>query len=323
MGGKVAGSVARFIREIPLSGRREGEIAGLVILILGVLVYIIHGGFPSCFLAFLILSVLTAILGWTIGWSPKGKTDSGNPFVLFLLAMALAETLLFLFVAIGGADLSRILRKVEFAFSSPRMVVADSEGAVYVLSDTTCRVQKYDRDGRFEVGWGSAHQSKNPGLAIDAADNIYLLTTACDIYTASGALVKTLTGMGPRPYGYGVWLLDDSGEVTSDQEAPVPEPPAYAHPLLPGDTFPDAVGRGSYRVGFEAPDGTRYTIRYILGIFPAVEVTRGSEHVRWICPNVFSLPFGLPFPGLLFYFLLLGVWRKGARRRNVVPNSVR
>jgi hypothetical protein len=303
------------------SSRFHFELISLVMFILGLLTYLFHGGFPSCFLSIIGLVFLTALmvpffkrypLRQPGVWEEAPGNENGS--ACFVHVWLAAEFVLFMFILLlRPLQLTHLLRKVEFPFLVPTMVVADSEGSVYVLNDLICRVQKYDTQGKFEFGWFT-DLVKTPGLAIDAADNIYLLTCVCDIYSPSGELVKTRTRMGHEVYGW--WFLDDAGEVATTPEIREPDPPTYAHPLRPGDILPGSTGLGIDTVGFEAQDGTRFTIRYVFGILPMVEVTQNSEHIRWIRPNVFSLLFGLPVPGFIVVFLLLGIgWIKNKGRK--------
>ena len=82
-------------------------------------------------------------------------------------------------------------------FDSPREVVVDNSGNVYVVDRSNHRIQKFDSSGNFVMGWGS--EGTGPGqffrpehADIDSAGNIYVAdkgNNRIQKFTSAGAFV--------------------------------------------------------------------------------------------------------------------------------------
>lgn len=292
------------------------------LILIGFLVAWWHGGFPSILLpSFLLLAIGMPIdlLNMICKSAPKKEPKPVNPLrgifiiVIFYLIFAwMSEALLPL---LQGPNLNKILHKVEFPFSEASHVVADSEGSVYVYSQFNKRIQKYNKDGRFQFGW-FASNCKNASVAIDEKDFIYThAVLSLRKYDNSGNLIDEIS---MEPEGNGWWRFGGKS-VTWDPNAEKPR--RYdlydKDPIRYGDVYNTAVKEGDLmpafelrKSGFKTADARYYKLTRLWFMFPVVSVDRYlSKFERYVLPNPVSLPFTFVFPGFLFYaFALFLAW---------------
>ncbi|HUT28359.1 MAG TPA: hypothetical protein VMX13_01100 [Sedimentisphaerales bacterium] len=297
----------------------SGTIVFAGLIALGFLIAWVHGGFPSILLpSFIILAIgLLSDLFTAIARStPKKRAERVEPLkavffliVFFLIFAWMGGALLAL---LGGPTLNTIFYKVEFPFSEATHVVADSEGSVYVYSTFSKRIQKYNKDGRFEFGW-FATNAKFPSVAIDVNDSIYIqAASSLRQYDNSGSLIGDIS---IEPEGSGWWRFRRNSFIW-DLNAKEPERyDEYQQVVKDGDLLPSTELR---KTGFKTADGKYYKLTRLWYLFPVVSVERYlSEFEGYILPNPLSLTFTFVFPGFLFYILaLIMVWifEKQARR---------
>ncbi|MHC4356701.1 MAG: NHL repeat-containing protein [Planctomycetota bacterium] len=296
----------------------SGTLLVVGIIMMGFLIALLYGGFPSILLpVFLLLAigVPVALVNTVRKSASKKESKPVKPahafcflLVFFLLITWFASGLLPVF---QGPVLNRIFRKVEFPFSEASHVVADSEGSVYVYSQFNKRIQKYSEDGKFQFGWFAANW-KNSEIAMDANDHVYsYYNWVVREYDSGGNLIDEISR---EAEGSGWWRLEPSA-VTWDPNAEKPrrydlydeKPKQYGdvHNTIvkEGDLMPAFELRES---GFKTEYGTYYTLRRLWFLFPVVSVEGGLGKVEdYVMPNPLSLAFTFVFPGFFFYVLAL------------------
>ncbi|HUM72482.1 MAG TPA: hypothetical protein PLK31_26960, partial [Chloroflexota bacterium] len=101
----------------------------------------------------------------------------------------------------------------------PTGIAVDADGHVYVADYETRRVQKFDSEGNFLLGWGmTVDPTGTPeGLAVDANGRVYITDynrARVEIYTADGVFITAWeggeNGRFRRPVGI---AFDSAGNV--------------------------------------------------------------------------------------------------------------
>lgn len=278
------------------------------LILIGFIIAWLFGGFPSILLpSFIILAIGLPVdlLGMIFKSKSKKKPEPMSPLraVFFIIVF-------FLIVGWFGAMWSitenpsitdKILKKVEFPFSEASHVVADSEGSVYVFSQFNKRIQKYNKDGKFQFGWFSGGW-KGIEMVIDENDFIctYAHSSIIRQYDQNGTMIQKIS-RSERNGGW--WRLKDNF-VVWDPDAKEPEQyDEYNKVVKDGDLFPSTESR---KIGFKTADARYFKLTRLWHVFPVVSVKRSlSELEGYIMPNPLSLTFTFVFPGYLFYALAL------------------
>jgi len=296
------------------------------LILIGFIIAWLFGGFPSILIPSFIISAIglpVDLFGMIFKSKPKKKPEPVKPLraVFLLVAFCLffawmAEALLPL---LGSPTSNKIFYKVEFPFSEASHVIADSEGSVYVFSQFNKRIQKYNKDGRFQFGW-FASKWKGAEVAIDENDFIY-----------------TYVDDGIRKYNSNGKLIDEINEDSEDNgwwrfnarsiawNLDAKEPRRYdrydKEPVQYGDVYNTAVKENdlmpafrSRKSGFKTVDEKYYKLTRLWHVFPVVSVKRrSSDFEGYIMPNPLSLTFTFVFPGFVFCILALimaGIFEK-------------
>ena len=194
---------------------------------------------------------------------------------------------------------------MEYPFSEASHVIADSKGSIYVFSRFNKRIQKYNKDRRFQFGWFSGGW-KAVEMAIDENDFIYTYAYGLIVrkYDRNGNMIQKVR-RSERDEGW--WRLKDDF-VVWDPNAKKPEQyDEYNKVVKDGDLLPSTELR---KTGFKTADTRYYKLTRLWHVFPVVSVKRYlSEFEGYIMPNPLSLPFTFVFPGVLFYaFALFLAW---------------
>lgn len=300
----------------------SGTILLLGLIGLGFLIALFCGGFPSILLpSFIILAFgLLGDLFATAGMpASKENPEQTKPLkvvlliiVFYLIFAWIASVLLFL---CSGTKLDKLLSKVEFPFSEASHVVVDSQDNVYVFSQFNKRIQKYNKDGRFQFGW-FASNFKNTEVAIDSDDHIYVYVDyGFRKYNSNGEIIDEVD----KEYDRTGWWRCNTKSLIWDKDAE--EPRQYdlyeENPVQYGDVYNTLVNDGdlmpafaSRKSGFKTADSKYYKLTRLWSLFPVVSVEKEfSGFEGCIMPNPLSLTFTFVFPGFLFYGLaLFFVW---------------
>jgi len=109
-------------------------------------------------------------------------------------------------------------------FATPRAAAWDPRGALYVV-DKTARIQKFDGDGRYVLGWSTPASEKGrpTGLAVDREGRLVVADTHYHRilrYSPQGELVDSFGSEGTAPgqfiYPTGVAVAEDGAIYVSE-----------------------------------------------------------------------------------------------------------
>ncbi len=194
------------------------------------------------------------------------------------------------------------LKHIEFPFSKPIMAVSDTQGNIYIDIGIYSRIQKYDKDGRFLLGFGYGSPG-NSELIIDQKDRLYVGTyhwkNTLKVFSSEG---KKLSEFSEPEEDLTSWFLHKDGSVEliwnqaiiiHETAIPVKEE-AY---LFTSTKFYEKV--------FQDKKGNRYLI--YKNLFYPVVYRENMEGLRdlTISPNLIAYLFTLPFPCFIIPVIII------------------
>lgn len=284
----------------------------LLLFLLTGMPYLLFGALPS----FLVLPIAFYLILAVHYLTDKGEKPRkrqklaemqlGNIPFLVLLFIILELLLTGMAVMLTEGRSIWQFRSIEFPFSDPTYVAADSEGSVYVLLSTFGRIQKYDANGKLQNGFWANVSGKGGGvLFVDVYDNVYYRKDGnIEIRNKEGKIVFSEDILG-RDGKWQNWRIDKKGDLVEDASAETPMLSYVQRTLQPGDVLP-LMGSSLERLAFQSADGSYYRIVNLYGLFPSIRVEKESfEDIRYIHPNPISLLLAFPSKGLFLTVFML------------------
>lgn len=184
--------------------------------------------------------------------------------------------------------------------ASPSAVAADSGGRIAVLLKSYSRIQIYDRDGRFQRGWGSGSLGRTARLAVDTKDRLWVYCEQDQTmrrYTFDGVqtgLWLYVTGAAPRSI-----RLGQNGEPGIDRHAKW-SPSDCTIPIELGKLLFEGISPSG---AFVDGAGSRYEIPAAWW-YPWARRSAPASQALTIWGPFWLLPIGFPLPGLPLGMLL-------------------
>jgi len=194
------------------------------------------------------------------------------------------------------------LREVEFPFSRPDMVIADSKGNIYVDIGLYGRIQKYDKKGNFLSGFGYG-KTGGSEVIIDCNDRLYVGTyhknNLLKIYDSEGKKIKELSAPGEDITS---WYLNKDGEAELKPDNKIiMNPTAFS---VKEERYIFTSSR-FYEKIFKDKKGKRYRVESNL-FYPLVyRENSAGERDLIITPGILSYLFTIPFPGLVLPLIII------------------
>lgn len=151
--------------------------------------------------------------------------DGSRLYVVDTGGVDSTEHTVHIFDARSGAPTGRIGTRgeAEGEFNLPLQAAVAGDGTLYVVDSGNFRVEAFDADGHYRLGFGSAGRfpgqfARPKGIATDAAGNIYVVDTAfgnIQLFDPNGQLLMFIGERGQSGYP-GKYMLPAGIDVDGD-----------------------------------------------------------------------------------------------------------